>query len=53
MLFFIEEEFHVHLPSEGVTFGSLGEAAQYIDGLIATQTPAAQSDARMRPDPTA
>ena len=37
MLFFIEEEFGVHLPSEGVTFGSLGDAAKYIDELIATQ----------------
>ena len=37
MLFFIEEEFGVQLPSEGVTFGTLGEAAQYIDGLIAAQ----------------
>lgn len=37
MLFFIEEEFGVHLPSEGVTFGSLDDAAKYIDELIATQ----------------
>ena len=37
MLFFIEEEFGVHLPSEGVTFGSLGDAAKYIDELIAAQ----------------
>ena len=36
MLFFIEEEFGVHLPSEGVAFGTLGEAARYIDELIAT-----------------
>ncbi len=42
MLFFIEEEFGVHLPSEGVTFGTLGEAAQYIDGLIASQKAAPQ-----------
>ena len=37
MLFFIEEEFGVHLPSEGAAFGSLGEAAKYIDDLMATQ----------------
>ncbi len=37
MLFFIEEEFDVHLPSEGVTFGTLGEAGKYIDDLIAAQ----------------
>lgn len=43
MLFFIEEEFGVHLPSEGVTFGTLGEAAKYIDDLIATQKPAPRS----------
>ena len=37
MLFFIEEEFGIHLPSEGVTFATLGEAAKYVDGLVATQ----------------
>jgi acyl carrier protein len=37
MLFFIEEEFAIHLPSEGVTFGTLAEAARYIDDLIASQ----------------
>lgn len=37
MLFFIEEEFGVHLPSEGVTFATLGEAAKYVDGLVASQ----------------
>ena len=37
ILFFIEEEFQVHLPSEGITFGTLEEAARYIDDLIATQ----------------
>jgi acyl carrier protein len=55
MLFFIEEEFRVHLPSEGVSFGTVGEAAKYIDQLIATQKPAAQSTPAVRPassDPT-
>jgi hypothetical protein len=37
MLFFIEEEFGVHLPSEGVTFATLGDAVKYVDGLIAAQ----------------
>jgi acyl carrier protein len=37
ILFFIEEEFGVHLPSEGVAFGTLGQAATYIDELLATQ----------------
>lgn len=37
MLFFIEEEFGVHLPSEGVAFGTLGEAARYVDELLASQ----------------
>ncbi|MGH8319681.1 MAG: acyl carrier protein [Steroidobacteraceae bacterium] len=37
MLFFIEEEFGVHLPAEGFTLGTLGEAARYVDELIATQ----------------
>ena len=52
MLFFIEEEFRVHLPSEGVTFGSLGEAAKYIDQLMLTQKSAPQSTPSVRPDPT-
>ena len=42
ILFFIEEEFNVHLPSEGIAFGTLGEAAKYIDDLIATQQAAPQ-----------
>jgi acyl carrier protein len=37
MLFFIEEEFGVQLPSEGVAFGTLDEAARYVDGLMASQ----------------
>ena len=37
ILFFIEEEFGVHLPSEGIAFGTIGEAAKYIDDLIAQQ----------------
>jgi len=37
MLFFIEEEFGVHLPSEGITFATLGEAAKYVDALVAAQ----------------
>lgn len=43
ILFFIEEEFGVHLPSEGVTFGTLGEAAKYVDGLITAQKAPAQA----------
>jgi acyl carrier protein len=43
ILFFIEEEFGVHLPSEGVNFGTLDEAAKYIDGLIAAQKPGSAS----------
>ena len=43
MLFFIEEEFGVHLPSEGVTFATLGEAAKYVDGLVAAQKGARES----------
>lgn len=51
ILFFIEEEFGVHLPSEGVTFGTLGEAAKYIDDLIANQkaTPPAPPQRNARP----
>ncbi|MBW4052809.1 MAG: acyl carrier protein [Proteobacteria bacterium] len=45
MLFFIEEEFSVQLPSEGIAFGTLGEAAAYVDELIATQTAAPQPPA--------
>jgi acyl carrier protein len=49
ILFFIEEEFGVHLPSEGASFGTLGEAAQYIDGLMAAQKGAPQSGAEQGP----
>jgi acyl carrier protein len=49
MLFFIEDEFDVHLPSEGVTFGTLGEAAQYIDELIAKQKTAPPGAAQQSP----
>jgi acyl carrier protein len=45
ILFFIEEEFRVQLPSEGVTFGTLGEAAKYVDGLIIAQKGPQQSAA--------
>jgi acyl carrier protein len=48
ILFFIEEEFNVHLPSEGITFGTLGEAAKYIDELIAQQKPTQKSAPRVR-----
>lgn len=47
MLFFIEEEFHVRLPSDNVTFATLGDAAKYVDELIAKQRAAA----RPRPAP--
>lgn len=43
ILFFIEDEFGVHLPSEGITLGTLSEAAQYVDGLIAAQKKAPQA----------
>lgn len=49
ILFFIEEEFSVHLPSEGISFGTLGEAAKHIDELMATQKVAPQH----APEPTA
>jgi acyl carrier protein len=42
MLFFIEEEFAVHLPSEGISLGTLAEAAASVDALIATQKPRPQ-----------
>lgn len=53
MLFFIEEEFGVHLPSEGVSFGTLEDAAQYIDGLMAAQkvTPQPAAEQTRRPQP--
>jgi acyl carrier protein len=49
MLFFIEEEFAVHLPSEGIAFGTLREAASYIDGLVAAQKPAPRPVAEPSP----
>jgi acyl carrier protein len=42
ILFFIEEEFGVQLPSEGIALGTLGEAAKHIDELIAAQKVAPQ-----------
>jgi acyl carrier protein len=42
ILFFIEDEFGVHLPSEGITLGTLGEAARYVDELMANQKVASQ-----------
>ncbi|HVS78008.1 MAG TPA: phosphopantetheine-binding protein [Steroidobacteraceae bacterium] len=60
MLFFIEEEFAVHMPSEGITFGTLREAAACIDELIAAQNTAPRAAAGQSPaaqpaptDPTA
>lgn len=57
MLFFIEEEFDVHLPSEGIAFGTLGEAAARVDELVATQRatpqpPPAKTSAARRADST-
>ena len=49
MLFFIEEEFAVHLPSEGVTFANLGEAARYIDDLAAKQSKVPQKASEQNP----
>ncbi|HJS88555.1 MAG TPA: acyl carrier protein [Steroidobacteraceae bacterium] len=49
ILFFIEEEFGVHLPSEGAAFGTLAEAAQYIDTLMATQKVAKQPGRELPP----
>lgn len=31
MLFFIEEEFHVDLPSNGIAFRTLGDVVKFID----------------------
>jgi acyl carrier protein len=51
MLFFIEEEFGVHLPSEGVALGTLAEAAKYVEHLQATQK--GQQPPRCEPPPAA
>jgi acyl carrier protein len=48
ILFFIEEEFRVRLPSDNVTFATLGEAAKYVDELIAKQ----KATVPPRPAPT-
>jgi acyl carrier protein len=49
ILFFIEEEFSVHLPSEGISFGTLGEAARYIDELVASQKGTSRNDPARQP----
>jgi acyl carrier protein len=51
MLFFIEEEFGVQLPSEGITLGTLTEAAKYIDELMVTQKVAPQRTAEQSTQP--
>lgn len=40
LLFMIEDEFGVKLPSDVDTLPTLGAAVDYIDGLIAAQHPA-------------
>ena len=57
ILFFIEEDFGVRLPPEGITFATLGEAAKHIDELIASQKaaapqPAPEQGARPQPATT-
>ena len=37
LLFFIEDEFKVHLPFDPVALPTLGDAVSYIDGLLAAQ----------------
>ncbi len=37
MLFNVEDEFHVILPSEAVELPTIGDVVAFIDGLIATQ----------------
>ena len=51
MLFFIEEEFGVQLPSEGIALGTLGEAAKDIDQLMVSQKVAQQPAHEQSPSP--
>ena len=37
LLFFIEDEFKVHLPFDPVALPTLGDAVSYIDGLLTAQ----------------
>lgn len=37
LLFFIEDEFHVHLPTDAPLLPTLADAVVYIDDLIAKQ----------------
>jgi acyl carrier protein len=38
LLFYIEDEFQLKLPSDVAPLPTLGAAVQYVDGLLATRT---------------
>ena len=55
LLFFIEDEFHVQLPSDAPLLPTIEDAVRYIDGLLAAQhvvaTPNSDSPAAVLPPP--
>jgi acyl carrier protein len=46
LVFALEDEFHVTAENTGPTFGTLGDIADYIDGLIAARDAAPPTRAR-------
>ena len=49
LMFNIEDEFEVAIPGDPVALATVGDVVRYIDGLVATQHPAAES-AAVAPD---
>jgi len=49
LMFNIEDEFEVAIPGEPVALATVGDVVRYIDGLVTTQHPAAES-AAVAPD---
>jgi acyl carrier protein len=45
LMFNIEDEFEVAIPGDPVTLATVGDVVRYIDGLVTTQHPAAESTA--------
>lgn len=49
LLFFIEDEFQVKMPSDPPPFATVGDAVRYIDELLAAQRPAPAVDGTAPP----
>lgn len=45
LMFNIEDEFEVAIPGDPVALATVGDVVRYIDGLVSSQHPAAESGA--------